>query len=56
LARYKSNICLKHLPFKATQERRRRRYTPVVNHALVQAFPFINDTLSQLVHILDFLG
>jgi len=26
----------------------------VVNHALVQAFPFLNDTLSQPVHSLDF--
>jgi len=26
----------------------------VVDHALVQAFPFLNDTLSQLIHILDF--
>jgi len=26
----------------------------VVDHALVQAFTFLNDTLSQLVHILDF--
>ena len=26
----------------------------VVDHALVQAFPFLNDSLSQLVHILDF--
>ena len=26
----------------------------VVDHALVQAFPFLNDALSQLVHILDF--
>jgi len=28
----------------------------VVDHALVQAFPFLNDALSQLVHILDFPG
>jgi len=27
----------------------------IVDHALVQAFPFLNDTLSQLVHSLDFL-
>ena len=26
----------------------------IVNHALVQAVPFLNDTLSQLLHILDF--
>jgi len=26
----------------------------IVDHALVQAFPFLNDALSQLVHILDF--
>jgi len=26
----------------------------VVDHALVQAFPFLNDVLLQLVHILDF--
>ena len=26
----------------------------IVNYALVQAFPFLNDTLSQLLHILDF--
>ena len=26
----------------------------VVDNALVQAFPFLNDALSQLVHILDF--
>jgi len=26
----------------------------VVNQALVHAFPFLNDTLSQLVHSLDF--
>ena len=26
----------------------------VVNHALVQAFTFLNDTLLQLVHSLDF--
>jgi len=25
-----------------------------VDHALVQAFPFLNDALSELVHILDF--
>ena len=28
----------------------------IVNHVLVQAFPFLNDTLSQLLHILDFPG
>jgi len=28
----------------------------VVNHALIQAFTFLNDTLSQRVHILDFLA
>ena len=28
----------------------------IVDHALVQAFPFLNDALSQLVHILDFPG
>ena len=28
----------------------------VVDHALVQAFPFLNDALSQLVHILDSLA
>jgi len=26
----------------------------IVDHALVQAFPFLNDALLQLVHILDF--
>ena len=26
----------------------------IADHALVQAFPFLNDALSQLVHILDF--
>ena len=26
----------------------------IVDHALVQAFPFLNDALSQLVHIWDF--
>ena len=26
----------------------------VVDHALVQAFPFLNNALLQLVHILDF--
>ena len=26
----------------------------VVDHALVQVFPFLNDSLSQLVHIVDF--
>ena len=28
----------------------------VVDHALVQACPFLNDALSQLVHILDLLA
>jgi len=26
----------------------------IVYHALVRAFPFLNDTLLQLIHILDF--
>jgi len=26
----------------------------VVDHVLVQAWPYLNDTLSQLIHILDF--
>ena len=28
----------------------------IVNHALVQAFPFLNDILSQLLYTLDFPG
>jgi len=28
----------------------------VVDHALVQACPFLNDALSQLIHILEFLA
>jgi len=28
----------------------------VVDHVLVHAFPFLNDTLSQLVQSLDFLA
>ena len=51
--------------FAATQERKRRcvyirtsmsLFDYVVDHALVQAFPFLNDALSQLVHILDSLA
>ena len=42
--------------FRTTQERRRRRHclTVLFDHSLVQAFPFLNDTSSQLVHSLDF--
>ena len=28
----------------------------IINHSLVQTFPFLNDTLSQLLYILDFPG